>query len=131
MACRTLGDAFVTSSNAVAYRSAIQAQNWDSFDGCGLQLLWGADLPLVFLPDVEVHQHLVACFRIDPLIMTTVKLFGGVAISTFAHAVGECALRHLDGVVIVNNVRTRAITEQSLKDAVPQIEMVRRLSDEM
>lgn len=127
MACRTLGDTFALSPDAEAYRTAIKAKGWDSFDACGLQLLWEAELPLVLLPDIGIHQHLVACFRVDSLIMVTVKLFGGVAISTFAFPARNNTIMHLDGIVVINDNRDRTITEQRLQNAVPLMDMVQRM----
>jgi hypothetical protein len=127
MACRTFGDTFALSPDAEAYRAAIQAKDWDDFDACGLHLLWGAELPLVLLPDIATHQHLIACFGVGSLIMVTVKLFGGVAVSTFAFPARDSTIRDLDGVVVINDSLDRAITEQRLQDAVPIRDMVQRM----
>jgi hypothetical protein len=124
MTCRTLGDSFILSPDGMAYRDAFQAIDWAAFDNSPLQQFLGVDLPV--LPEIVVHQHLAACYRIGPLILTTVKLFGGVCLATFGVPAKPYAISGLDGFVIVVDSLKRTFTEQRLQEAVSFRDMIQR-----
>ncbi|MDN7176965.1 HNH endonuclease [Caballeronia sp. SEWSISQ10-4 2] len=127
MACRTLGDSFALSADATAFRIAIHAKDFAAFDSCGLQLFFAAELPLLVLPNLTAAQHLVACFRVNDLMMVAVKLFGSVVVSTFGFPARSNLVRPLDGIVVINDNRTRTHTEKGLQEITSVDEMVRRM----
>ncbi|MDQ6868365.1 MAG: HNH endonuclease [Pseudomonadota bacterium] len=125
MTFRTLGDSFALSLDGKAYRDTILAANWDDFDGYNLRKFLGVDLPV--LPAIAIHEHLVACYRIGPLILTTVKLFGGVCLATFGMPAASYGMSGLDGFVIVIDSLQRTFTERRLQEAVSLFDMAQRL----
>jgi hypothetical protein len=125
MIFRTLGDSFALSETAKTYREAIQATNWDEYDACKLRCLEN-ELPI--LPSIDAHEHLLACYRIGPVILATVALFGGVSLATFViPAAGSYGLRILDGSVIVVNSVQRTYTERRLPQAVNLFEKLQQM----
>src|ERR1700724_1460909 len=86
------------------------------FDGYNLRKFLGVDLPV--LPAIAIHEHLVACYRIGPLILTTVKLFGGVCLANFGMPAASYGMSGLDGFVIVIDCLQRTFTERRLQEAV-------------
>ena len=125
MTFRILGDSFALSLDGKAYRDTILAANWDEFDGYNLRKFLGVDLPV--LPSIAIHEHLVACYRIGPLILTTVKLFGGVCLATFGVPAAPYGVSGLDGFVIVIDSLQRTFTERRLQEAVSLFDMAQRL----
>jgi hypothetical protein len=125
MTFRTLGDSFALSRDGKEYRDTIQAIDWDAFDGCKLQKFLGVDSPA--LPDIAIHEHLLACYRIGPMILTTVKLFGGVSLATFGISATPHGMSELDGIVVVADSMRRTFSERRLQEAVPLREMFERL----
>lgn len=113
---RTLGDAFVLSAPAGHYRKAMWSGDKAQFLASGLEHYPYESF--AFLPETTVSQHLVACYRIDDIVVTVVRLFGQPLLSLVCVIPSDgFELAPLEGSVVVNDSQRRTIVERTLLQA--------------
>lgn len=113
---RMLGDAFIRSPAARRYRDAMQSNDRAQFLASGLEHYPYENFE--FLPETTVSQHLAACYRIDDIVVTVVRLFAQPLLSLVCVIPSDgFKLAQLGGSVVINDSQSRTVVERTLLQA--------------
>jgi hypothetical protein len=113
---RPNGARVTDSPDAQRFRDAMAAPDKVSFCACGPEHYQFEDFP--FLPRTTGTQHLLACYRIDDIVVTVVRLFGQPLLSLVCVVPAEpFDLVQLEGTVVINDASSRSMDEQKLLQA--------------